>query len=270
MKLCRFELLADPERIRSGIVYSGKIYETDGSKPVGVHEAADVRPLAPVGRAPSIRFFRTPSRIGDRLTNDDVEALPYYYGNPSSVVGPSQIIPHPEFALDLQYEPYIAAVVATPGRRVPVEHADDMILGFSIVTQIVARDVMRQGPSARAFDFATVLGPVLTTPEELDDHVADAEFGRRYKLSLSARLNGVERRRADVEELPLTFAQALSLCSQAAPLTEGDIVCLGPLATWDDDDSTLESNDEVQVAVEILGTLSTKIGEDAPVQELDA
>jgi len=270
LKLCRFEILADPERIRSGIVYSGKVYETDGSNPVGVHEAADVRPLAPVGRAPSLRIFRNPLRIGERLTIDDAENLPYHYGNPSSVIGPSQIVPRPEFALDLQFEPYLAAVVATPGRRVPVEHADEMILGFSILTQVVARDLVRRSESARGFDFATVLGPVLTTPEELDDHVSDQEFGRRYKLGLVARVNGVERRRADAEDLPITFAQALSLCSQGAPLVEGDIIALGPLASWTDDDPPLEPGDEIQVAVEVLGTLSTKVGEDAPVEEHSA
>ena len=270
MKLCRFELIAAPERIRSGIVYSGKIYETDGSNPVGVHEASNVRPLSPVGRPPSIRFFRNPLRLGERLTVDEMESLPYHYGNPASIVGPSQIVPRPEFALDLQFEPYLAAVVATPGRRVPVDHADDMILGMTIVTQVVARDLVRRSESARGFDFATVLGPVLTTPEELDDNVIDAEFGRRYKLSVIARVNGVERRRADAEDLPITFAQALSLCSQGAPLVEGDVVALGPLASWTDEDAPLEPGDEVQIAVENLGTLSTKVGDDAPVEERTA
>ncbi|MHB8635790.1 MAG: fumarylacetoacetate hydrolase family protein [Fimbriimonadaceae bacterium] len=270
MKLCRFELLSAPERIRSGLVYSGKIYETDGANPVGVHEAADVRPLAPVGRAPSIRFFRNPLRLGERLTMDEAEALPYQYGNPSSVVGPSQIVPRPDFANDLQFEPYLAAVVATPGRLVPVQHADDMLLGFTIVTQVVARDLVRRSESARGFDFATVLGPVLTTPEELDANVVDEEYGRRYKLSVVSRVNGVERRRADAADLPITFAQALSLCSQSAPLVEGDIIALGPIASWTDEDAPLESGDEIQVAVENLGTLSTKVGDDAPVEERTA
>lgn len=251
-------------------MYSGKIYETDGSNPVAVHEAADVRPLSPVGRPPSIRFFRNPLRLGERLTTDDAENLPYHYGNPASIVGPSSIVPRPEFAIDLQFEPYLAAIVATPGRRVPVEHADDMILGYTIVTQVVARDLVRRSESARGFDFATVLGPVLTTPEELDGNLVNEEFGRRYKLSVVARVNGVERRRADAQDLPITFAQALSLCSQGAPLVEGDIVALGPLAAWTDDDPPLEPDDEVQIAVENLGTLSTKVGDDATVEEQTA
>lgn len=267
MKLCRFELIAQPDRIRSGIVHGGKIYETDGANPVGVHEAADVRPLSPVGRPPSIRFFRNPTRIGERLNADEAEALPYNYGNPAALFGPNQIVPRPDYALDLQYEPYIAAVVATSGRRVPVEHADETILGFTIVNQLVARDLVRRSETARGMDFAVCIGPVLTTPDELDDHVIDQEFGRRYKLSVVNRVNGIERRRSGVEDLPMTFAQALSLVSQGAPLAEGDIVALGPLACWEDDEPSLDTGDELQVAVEVLGTLSTKIGEDFPVQE---
>ena len=201
---------------------------------------------------------------------DDAETLPYHYGNPASIIGPSSIVPRPEFAIDLQFEPYLAAIVATHGRRVPVEYADDMILGFTIVTQVVARDLVRRSESARGFDFATVLGPVLTTPEDLDGNVVDEEFGRRYKLSVVARVNGVERRRADAQDLPITFAQAISLCSQGAPLVEGDIVALGPLASWTDDDAPLEPDDEVQIAVENLGALSTKVGDDAQLEEQTA
>ena len=201
---------------------------------------------------------------------DDAETLPYHYGNPASIIGPSSLVPRPEFAIDLQFEPYLAAIVATQGRRVPVEYADDMILGFTIVTQVVARDLVRRSESARGFDFATVLGPVLTTPEDLDGNVVDEEFGRRYKLSVVARVNGVERRRANAQDLPITFAQAISLCSQGAPLVEGDIVALGPLASWTDDDAPLEPDDEVQIAVENLGALSTRVGDDAQLEEQTA
>jgi fumarylacetoacetate (FAA) hydrolase len=204
------------------------------------------------------------------LNIDDAEGLPYHYGNPSSIIGPSQIIPIPEFALDLQFEPYIAAIVATNGRRVPVEYADEMILGFTLMNQFVARDLVRRSESARGFDFATALGPVITTPEELEDSVVDSEFGKRYRFSVVARINGVERRRADVTELPITFAQALSICSQSGPLTEGDVIALGPIASWSDEDPALEANDEIQVAVENLGALSTKIGDDASADETES
>jgi hypothetical protein len=57
VKLCRFEPLGVPGTVHSGIVHGGKVYETDGTNPVAVHEAGDVRLLSPVGRPPSIRLF---------------------------------------------------------------------------------------------------------------------------------------------------------------------------------------------------------------------
>jgi 2-keto-4-pentenoate hydratase/2-oxohepta-3-ene-1,7-dioic acid hydratase in catechol pathway len=265
VKLCRFELIAEPGTARSGIVYSGKVYETDGATPKGVYEAAEVRPLAPVGTPPSVRLFRNPGRLGERLEKDDLEALPYQYGNPSAIVGASQVIVPPEYVLDLQYEPYLVGIVATPGLKIPVEEADDALLGLSIMNLFVARELIRRTESGRAFDFACAVGPVVTTPDELEATVLDHEFGRRWSLTVVTRVNGVERRRGQVSNLPITLAQAVELCSEGPPLSPGDLIALGPLAPWADDEPGLEPDDEVQVSIEHLGTLSTKIAAESAV-----
>lgn len=263
MKLCRFEPIAEPDSVRTGIVHGGRIYETDGTNPVAVHEASDVRPLSPIGRPPTVRFFRNPTRIGTRLTNDEAELLPYLFGNPSALIGPSQTIEAPSYIQDLQFEPYVAAVVAAPVYRIPVDQADGAILGFTVVNLFVGRGLIQRSESARSYDFAAAIGPVLTTPEELDDFLVDEEFGRRFKLEIIGRVNGIERNRGNLEDLPITFAQAIAVASEAAPLAEGDLIAAGPIGGWSDADSGLEPGDEIQVAVENLGTLSTKVAADS-------
>jgi fumarylacetoacetate (FAA) hydrolase len=261
VKLCRFELLATPGEVKSGIVHSGKIYETDGSNPIAVHEAADVRPLPPVGLPPSIRIFR----FTDAELALGPESMPLYsYGNPASLVGASQIVPKLDITAEFDYEPFIAVVIAHQGYGIPVEEADGYILGYTILNGLVMRDIERaearagSGPG-KSRDYAMAMGPVLTTPEELDDFIVDESHGRKHKLSAVSRVNGVERRRGDVEELPYSFAQLISAASETSTLKAGDIIAAGPLVRPEEPFRGLESGDELQIAVENLGTLSTKI-----------
>lgn len=261
MKLCRFELLSAPGDIKSGIVHSGKIYETDGSNPIAVHEAADVRPLPPVGQPPALRFFRFGD--SDLALGEDASPL-YFYGNPGSFVGASQIVPKLDLTSELDFEPYVAIVVAAAGLNIPVDQADGFILGYTILNALVMRDFERaearagSGPG-RSRDYAMALGPVLTTPEELDDDLISEDQGRKHKLSVVTRVNSVERGRGDVEDLPFTFAQLISVISETTMLKAGDVIAAGPLVRPEETFHPLVGGDEIQVVIEKLGTLSTKI-----------
>lgn len=258
MKLCRFELKAQPGEIRSGVVHGGKVYETDGAEATAIHEAAEIRPLPPIGQPPSIRVFRCMPGL---IEPDETPA--YFYASPSALTGASPIIPRPEGA-ELDFEPYVAVVIAADATNVSVEEADDLILGYTILNLIVSRDAERHerragsGPG-RSTDLASPIGPVLTTPDELEDSVIDAEFGRRLQLSAVARVNGVERRRGVLSELPFTFAQAISTASEGRLVRAGDVIALGPVAMGETAES-LTFGDEVQVAVDQLGMLSLRVG----------
>lgn len=263
MKLCRFELREAPGQVRAGIVHGAKVYETDGSNPVAVHEAEDIRPLPPVGQPGSVRIFRCKSSLPLDLAE---EATPVFsYLNPSAIIGPSKIVPYPQISGAVDFEPYLAAVVATGGSHIPVEVADDTLLGFSIVTAVVLRDAERAESAAgagpgRSFDVALALGPVLTTPDELEDSLVSDERGKRYSLEVVARVNGVEMRRGNVNELPMTVAEAISVASESCPVRAGDVILIGPIAfSIDGEDQRLSPDDQVQVAVERLGTLSLKL-----------
>ena len=259
MKLCRFELKSHPGEFKSGIVYSGKVYETDGANAIAVHEADQIRPLSPIGQPPTVRVFRC---LPGLIEPGEVPA--YFYGSPTALVGASPIIPKPEFVAELEYEPYVFAVPAADATNVPLEDADDLVLGYTLMNMLVSRDIERyekrvgSGPG-RSYDLAIPIGPVLTTPDELNDFVQTEEFGRRLKLAAVTRVNGVEKRRGDLVDLPFTFAQAISSASEIAQLKTGDLFAIGPIA-FEDEPEPLTPGDEVQLAVENLGTLAFRIG----------
>lgn len=256
VKLFRFELKAEPGPARSGMVFNGRIYETDGAEARAVHEPDAVRPLSPVPSPPSLRFFPA------RPTEADEEPA-FFYGNPACLVGASTMINYPERVLDLAFEPYLAAVLVTGGYDVEVDEADDMVLGLTLMAALVDRRAARvEGLFGRSHDLGAALGPVLTTPDELDDFLASQEFGRSYRLGVSARVNGVERSRGNVEELPFTPAQAIAAASRSCTLREGDVLALGPICDLPAD-LRLEPGDEISLAVENLGTLSLKLSLEA-------
>ena len=240
------------------MVFNGRIYETEGGEAAGVHEPDAVRPLTPIPQPGSLRFFRNQNQP---FTDEPEPA--FFYGNPAALVGASTMVNVPAHLGSLTFEAYLAAVVVAGGYDIPVEEADDHLLGVTILLALVDRSAMRvEGIFGRSHDLGIGLGPVVTTPDELDGNVVDQSFGRRYKLSASGRVNGVEKARGDAEDLPYTVAQAVSAASKSCTLREGDVVALGPLCDVPDD-LRLESGDEINVAVENLGALSLKLSLEA-------
>ncbi len=244
------------------MVYSGKIYENDGASAIAVHEAEAIRPLSPVPHAPSLRYFRTDLQP-DSFGNEGPEEPRFFYGNPMSLVGASQLINYPDSVMELGIETFVAAVLVADAYQIDVEMADDLILGITLLNTLVSRDreriERRTGAIGSSHDLGGALGPVLTTPDELEDYVINAEFGKRYALSAVTRINGVERERGNLENLPFTFAQAISSASQTCTLKAGDIIALGPLVDATLEPLTLDPGDEVQLAVENLGAISLKL-----------
>lgn len=257
MKLFRFELKAEPGSARSGMVFGGRVYETDGAEAKSVHEADAVRPLSPVPTPGSLRFF--PARPPLGMPGEIDEEPAFFYGNPAAIVGASTLVNVPERILDLSFEPYLAAVLVSGGYDVDLDEADDMVLGLTIMVALVDRRAARvEGPYGRSHDLGVALGPVLTTPDELDDFLVSQEFGRAYRLEATARVNGVERGRGNAEALPFTVAQAVAGASRSCALREGDVLALGPIIDLGTD-VRLEGGDEVTVSVENLGALSLKL-----------
>jgi 2-keto-4-pentenoate hydratase/2-oxohepta-3-ene-1,7-dioic acid hydratase in catechol pathway len=247
------------------MVFSGRIYETNGAEAIGVHEADAVRPLTPVPQPGSLRLFRTDRQVQVSDTSS-VEDPSFFYGNPACLVGASQLINHPEWTPELGFDPYIAAVLVADGYKVDVDQADDMILGFTMINLLVARDVERIEAQSgigfgRSHDLGAAIGPVITTPDELDDMVVNHGDGQGFRLSTVTRVNGVEVGRGNVEDLPFTFAQAISAASQSCTLRAGDVIALGPIVDASEEPVTLRPGDEVQISVEVLGTLSLKLNQ---------
>src|SRR6185312_9547795 len=139
VKLCRFEVKAEPGRVRSGMVYSGKVYETNGSEAIAVYEADQVRPLTPIPNAPTLRIFRSDLQ-GDLL---DAQEPLFFYSNPTSLFGTSQMLAYPEMVAEVGFECFMAAVLVSDAFQISPEQADDIVLAYTMLTLLVGRGMER-------------------------------------------------------------------------------------------------------------------------------
>jgi len=99
---------------------------------------SDVILRAPVLHPPSVRVF----------DGDD-----FALANPASIYGPDEVVPFPEGADRVGFDLRVAAIIGT----------DQGIGGFTLMLDWLAHGL--QGAKAR--DFATTLGPLVVTPDEL-------------------------------------------------------------------------------------------------------
>ncbi len=173
---------------------------------IGEAEPLDrVHLLTPTPDPPSIRdFYAFEAHVATARRSRGLEMEPdwyelpvFYFTNPAAVLGPDDDVVPPHDTEELDYELEVAAVIGVDCADVDAAEWLDVVAGFTVMNDWSARDLQRRemklglGP-AKGKDFATTLGPVLVTPEELldADGVAARDDGR------SGERRGVEPRRA--------------------------------------------------------------------------
>src|SRR5207253_7102658 len=95
---------------------------------------------------------------------------------------------------------------------------------------------------AKSKDFATSIGPVLVTPDELAGNAG----------ALVARVNGEERSRADLGELANPWRDLVAFAARNTLLRPGDLLVAGPPPG---EGPALEPGDVVELEVEGIGIL---------------
>jgi fumarylacetoacetate (FAA) hydrolase len=240
-------------------------------------EASDLDFGPPILEPPSLRDFyafeghvRTMwERRGGTVPEAWYRIPIFYFSNVSEIRGPGDPVWRPAASQELDYELEVAALIDTPVRDAPAERAEEAIGGYLIFNDWSARDLQREetavrlGP-AKGKDFASSIGPWLVTPDEL----ADARTERGYNLAMTATVNGTELSHGTWADAQFSFGEMLARASADTRLRPGDLIGSGTVGTGcllEVRDEILkrylEPGDEVTLAVERLGTLTTPIVE---------
>ncbi len=248
------------------------------SDPHDVFELDAVQVLAPIPHPPTVRDFyafeqhvRTArQRRGLEMDPDWYELPVFYFSNPYAITGPDDDVAIPPGSAEMDYELEVAAVVGVAGADLDPDEAERSIAGYCVMNDWSARDIQRRemklsmGP-VKGKDFATSLGPVFVTPDELEDTRRDKSFD----LAMTASVNGVEYSRASLADIFWSFGEMIAYASRGTRVETGDIIGSGTCGTGcilelslvhgADRYPWLQPGDVVELSVERLGTLRNRV-----------
>lgn len=209
------------------------------------YQAADI--LAPIPHPTSCRdgyAFR--QHVAAARRNRKVDMIPefdqypiFYFTNHNSIQGPGNIYCMPDHFEKLDFELEVAVVVNRSGRNIRAEDADDYIGGLMIMNDMSARRLQMEemllnlGP-AKGKDFATAIGPMLVTLDELE-HLEipckPGHTGKNWNLRMSCKVNGIQVSEGNVGDMDWTFAEIIERCSYGVNLYAGDVIGSGTVGT---------------------------------------
>ena len=157
------------------------------------------------------------------------EGLEFRFSNPASIYGPEDEIPYPEETEGLLYGLRMAAVIGAQGA----------IGGFTIMNDWRARDLT----PAKDTDFATSIGPVVVTPDEVGN-------------GMVVRVNGEEAERRSLGDGAHPWPEIVARAAQNTRLMPGDLIGAGKAGSK----RRLQPGDVVELEVEGIGVLRNAVG----------
>ena len=182
----------------------------------------------------------------------------YYMGNHLSFLADGSEITWPEYSRYIDYELELGMLITRPIFNATQEQAKDAIGGFVIFNDCSARDKQLAemdsgfGP-VKSKNFASVLGEVVATPDEVWPYIENIETRVFINdvLSGNGRLAGSR----------YTFEEAVAYASLGEHIYPGEFIASGTISGC----SGIESNhhvnhgDVIRMEIDRLGSLQTNI-----------
>ena len=264
----------------------------EGNKKFTGIAVEDVEILAPVPNPTSCRdAYAFRQHVAAARKNRRMDMIPefdqfpiFYFTNHNSIQGPGEIVCMPDHLNKLDFELEVAIVICKPGKNIKAEEADEYIGGYMIMNDVSARELQLEemklnlGP-AKGKDFSTVIGPMLVTPDELEEYLIEPKenhTGNAYNLAMKCWVNDVQVSEGNLSDMEWTFAEIIERASYGVQLYPGDIIGSGTVGTGcflelngtgklndpEYKEQWLQEGDKVEMEIENLGRLVNTIVKD--------
>jgi len=276
VSLARGDLAADMLAFIQSGAETWALAEQISRQTQSVWPLSQVTLKAPLQRPPTLRDFyafethvKTANKNRGREVPEEWYQFPvFYFTNPNTIHGPGEDVEIPAYTKAMDYELEVAAIISKAGKDIRPENAIDHIFGFTILNDWSARDVQRMemkvglGP-AKGKDFASSLGPVIVTPDELRSQ-ATGRVGV-YDAGMTAKVNGVERSRGNWKDIHYSFGEIIARASEGVLLYPGDVIGSGTVGTGclleitKGEGPWLKKGDEVELEIEGIGILANRV-----------
>jgi 2-keto-4-pentenoate hydratase/2-oxohepta-3-ene-1,7-dioic acid hydratase in catechol pathway len=177
----------------------------------------------------------------------DLEQSGLFLKAPSSIVGPSQGIAQRFRDRRTDFELELVAVIGREAKNVSRHKALEYVAGYCL-----GIDVTLRGSEDRSFrksiDSYTVLGPWLTTADEVPDP---------QKIRISIAQNGKPRQEANTSDMHWDVAHLIEFASQFYTLHPGDVFFTGTPSGV----GPIKPGDRLVASSDLLGTMEVEVRE---------
>lgn len=189
--------------------------------------------------------------------NDLVVPPAFCFTSHHNVQPPDDVNCMPDYFDRLNFQPGIGIVICKNGRNIVSSETDSYIGGYLLWNAI------RSGVSDGSKAVATVLGPWLVTPDELESFLVpakDGHSGNNYNLELKCHINSIQVIEANIADMNYSFAEIIESCAYGADLQPGDIIgCTLINTAMDNTEYWLQKGDVIDIEIEGLGISTSKI-----------
>jgi 2-keto-4-pentenoate hydratase/2-oxohepta-3-ene-1,7-dioic acid hydratase in catechol pathway len=243
MKLVRFQT----ERgIFSGVI-EGDVILPGGANPArGKERLSDARLLAPCSPSKIVAVGLNYRDHAEEL-NMKLPEEPLLFLKPSSsVIGPGDSVIMPSQSARVDYEAELAIVIGKEAKRVPEKEAGAVILGYTCLNDVTARDLQSkdgQWTRAKGFDTFCPIGPWIDTDVDPAD------------LKIDLLLNGVIKQSSRTSNLIFTANKLVAFITSVMTLYPGDVIATGTTSGI----GPMASGDTVEVRIEGIGSLINRV-----------
>ncbi len=146
--------------------------------------------------------------------------------NPGAVIGHNASIVIPRCCADppeTDFEAELGVIIKSPVRNVAVEDALDFVLGYTCANDVSARRWQKhagagQWVKGKSFDTFCPCGPVMVTPDEINDPQG---------LEILSRINGEVMQKSHTSDMVFSVARIISYLSQSCTLLPGTLILTG-------------------------------------------
>jgi 2-keto-4-pentenoate hydratase/2-oxohepta-3-ene-1,7-dioic acid hydratase in catechol pathway len=190
-------------------------------------------------------------------TSAEKPDYPLFFNKQTScIIGQGDAIHLPKVSDKLDYEGELAFVIGKRCRHVPVEHAAQVIAGFTIANDVSVRDWQVRSPTwtlGKSFDTHGPLGPWLVTTDEIKNP---------HQLNLKTWVDDELRQNANTEQMIFSCYDMVAYLSTVMTLEVGDVITTGTpsgVGVKMKPRGYLKAGQTVKIEIEGIGTLSNTV-----------
>lgn len=155
--------------------------------------------------------------------NVSLPELPIVFTKATTAVsGPTDPIPFdPQVSDKIDWEVELAVIIGKQGKNIPVEQAMEYVFGYTVLNDISARDLQRQGKQyfkGKSLDGSCPMGPWIVTTDDIPEP---------HDLNIRCLVNNVEKQASNTRHMIFDIPATIAYLSRGMTLLPGDIIATG-------------------------------------------